>query len=146
MLASAARLGCPVSIDALVCSSCWFQIWIAFQGDPALGGIDAYYAACPTPSSVVEQPDPLRLCYRGLGMLHLRKARIPAPGVVRKCPDDITERYWCSFRIGWAMMSGHMTMFQTPEGFESSCSEFEELYKPACVAGEEHELIPSEGL
>lgn len=78
-------------------------------------------------------------------MLAMRKT-LAAPEAARMCPVDVTERYWCSFGIGRAMMSEHMTMFQAPEGFESSRSEFEELYKSACVAGGEYALIPSEGL
>lgn len=127
---------------------CWFQLWIAFQGDPALGGIDAYYTACPDPipGSVIAQPDSVRFCYRGLGMLHLRKATIPAPEAAEKCPSDVTERYWCSFGIGWAMMYEYVTMFSSTEGFVSDCPKFEKSYQTACRDGEAYALIPGNGL
>ena len=127
---------------------CWFQLWIAYQSDPALGGVDAYYAACPdpVPGSVVAQPDSVRFCYRGLGMLHLRKATIAAPEAAEKCPSDVTERYWCSFGIGWAMMYEHITMFADTEGFVSDCPKFEKTYQTACRDGEAYALVPGNGL
>lgn len=128
---------------------CWFQLWIAFQGDLTLGGITAYLAGCPdpVPGGVLAQPDSVRFCYRGLGMLNLRKATIPAAEAAGKCPSGDIEGYWCSFGIGWAMMYEHITMFSDTEGFVSDCPKFEELYQRSCLDGEAYALhVPNNGL
>lgn len=136
------------TVDPAYQDSCWFQLWIAYQSDPSLGGVPEYTKICPQPtqSSPVEQTVAYRLCYRGLGMLYIERGSVPPAEAAEKCPGDPRARYWCSFGIGWGMMTEHYTTFETTDGYRSDCGSFAKDYRPACKAGEDYALVDGNGL
>jgi hypothetical protein len=129
-------------------SSCWFQLWIAYQEDPNLGGVGTYKTLCPSPSGdeIKDPKDAFKYCYRGLGMLYMQRGAVEPRQVTNLCPKDEYAHYWCVFAIGWEFMNDHYLAVNSTDGYKSPCGDLSSKDEEICKEGEEYALIPGDGL